>query len=141
MVMGVYCPEEKKFKKLAYFTEIYKSGNSIFVQNGGQKIPLDDGFLYNGLDLYLFVKKTTVKWNNRVFVLEPLSYAVVTYNKRLELYPYQGGGSIHEDTGDCEVMAETQSGFSINLSMDILRRADGIEQLLFFQPSSLKKME
>lgn len=141
MVMVAYCPSENRFGKVDYFTELYKEENEIFVQNGKHKLPLSGGFLHNGTDLYLFLEKTTVKWRDRLVVLEPFSYAVVIYNQRLELYSPQVGQCILEDTGVCKVMAETESGYSINLSTDILCRADGKEQMLFAQPSTLKELE
>lgn len=137
-VMAAYCPFAHKFGKLDYFSEIYKDETGVFVQNGSQKIPLPNGFLYDGSDLYLFMEKTIVQWNDEVVMLEPFSYAVVLYNRRLELYSVQNGKCVLADTGICKVMAKTESGYSVNLSTDILYRVNGNEQVLLAHPLSLK---
>lgn len=140
-VMAVFCPSENKFGKLDYFTEIYKENNRVFVQNQHAEIPLNNGFLYDGAGLYLFMEKTIVQWNNEAVRLEPFSYVVVQFNERLELYPSQDGKCVQEDTGICKVMAKTESGYSVNLSTGILYRADGNEQQLLSHPSNLKEFE
>lgn len=140
-VMAVFCPSANKFGKLDYFTEIGKDKTGFFVQKQEEKIPLNKGFLYDGSGLYLFMEKTIVQWDNEAVMLEPFSYAVVLYNERLELYPSQDGKCVLEDTGICKVMAKTESGYCVNLSTGILSRADGNEQLLLSNPSTLKELE
>jgi hypothetical protein len=141
MVMVACCPSENRFGRVDYFTELSKNEHGILIKNGKRKISMSGGFLHDGKDLYLFLEKTTVKWQDKHVILEPFSYAIVIYNQRLELYPSQVEECLLEDTGVCKVMAETESGYSINLSTDILCRADGSEQMLFSQPSTIKEIE
>lgn len=140
-VMAAYLPSQNLFGKLNYFTEIYRDKDGVFTEKAYRKIPLGNGFLYDGADLYLFIEKAVVKWKDRSVLLEPFSYAIVIYNKSLEIYSSDGGTSIVENTGNCMVTAEMGSGYSVNLSTDILCRAGGKEQLLFSQPSKLKELE
>lgn len=140
-VMAAYRPAGNEFGKLSYFSELYREQDGVFLENAQDKTPWGDGFLYDGSDLYLFIEKTNVTWNGNMVVMEPFSYAIVIYDNRLELYPFQGGPCILEDTGKCMVMAELAGGYSINMSTDIFRRADGKEQMLFSQPSALKELK
>jgi len=141
MVMVACLPSDNKFGKLDYFTEVYQDNNGIFAQRGYHTIPLGNGFLHNGKDLYIFLENTTVKWQEKSVHLEPFSYALVIYNQRLELYSAKGGECVLEDTGVCKVMAEMESGYQIDLGTDILYRPDGNEQMLFAQPSTLKELK
>lgn len=141
MVMVACCPSDNKFGRLDYFTEVYQDQNGVYAQRGYHHIPLHNGFLHNGADLYIFLENTTIKWQEKSVALEPFSYAIVIYNQRLEIYSAKDGECVLEDTGVCKVIAETTSGYKIDLGTDILYRADGNEQMLFAQPSTLKELE
>ncbi len=141
MVMVVCCPVENRFGRVDCFTELSKKDNSILIENGNHKVSVDGGFLHDGKDLYLFLEETTIKWSDKQVVLEPFSYAIVIYNQRLELYPSQIEECLLEDTGVCKVMAEMESGYSVNLSTDILYKVDGSEQMLFSQPSIIMELK
>jgi hypothetical protein len=140
-VMVACLPSERKFGRVDYFTEVYRDQDGIYAQLGWQSIPLGKGFLHDGKDLYIFLDNTTVKWQDKVVRLKPFSYAIVVYNQRLEIYSAKGGECVLEDTGACKVVAEAESGYRIDLGTDILYRADGNEQMLFAQPSTLKELK
>jgi hypothetical protein len=139
--MAVYSPAKNSLGKVTNFTEIYQEKNGIFAESTYKRIRLEAGFLYDGSNLYIFLERTIVKWSDNTVVLEPFSYAVVIYNKSLELYPKEAGLVILEDTGNSIVSAEMENGYSVNMSTDILCGADGKEQLLFSQISALEKLE
>jgi hypothetical protein len=67
-----------------------------------------------------------------------MSFAIVIYNQRMELYPV-GGDPILEQTGEIPVIAVCDSGYSIDLSKNILHAQAG-EILLFSQPSFLDNL-
>lgn len=136
--MSIMLPNREKVAKLDYFTEIKspESGSAMATFSNKDYV-IEEGFLYNGKDTYIFIDKVTVQWGEQVIEMAPLSSAVVVYNQRIELYPY-GGEPIVEQTGPVDVLASTSTGYILDMSKAIVTNAKGTEILLFSEPSMLE---
>ena len=128
---------QKQLARLDYFTEIYIGGGLVKAQRGKTNLPLDGGFAFDGQDTYLFLEPVTLLIEGEMTEVPPLSYAVVTYNRQIELYLYGKDRYLSAPIDAAGMIATTRSGYRINLNSDIFIHADGVEQLLFNKPELL----
>ncbi len=130
-------PSERKAARIATFTEFENRQGSLFALAGNAEYGINEGFLYDGKSTYIFLDDMTVSWNGEAIDMPALSYAVVVYNQRIELYPY-GGDPIVAQTGMTNVTAHADKGYSIDLGACILTNAEGFESLLISEPSLME---
>lgn len=133
-------PSERKAARITKFTEVEDRQGSVFVLAGNGEYAVDEGFLYDGKSTFVFLDDMTVTWNGSAVDMPALSYAVVVYNQRVELYPY-GGEPVVEQTGQTSVMASADKGYTIDLGSCILTNAEGFESLLISEPSQMNPFE
>jgi hypothetical protein len=140
--MSIIVPEESRSGKLEFFTTVEERADGGYLMtpiSGGRRAETDGGFLFDGRDLYIFLEEVEISWGDSAdekITLAPMSYMVVLYNLRIEIYPRDASEGILLDTGMARVMAYFR-GYSVDLSKDILYRK-GQEMLLFTNPSVLK---
>lgn len=130
-------PSERKAAKIAKFTELEDRQGAVFAKIGNDELSISEGFLYDGKSTYVFLDDTTVSWSGNAIDMPPLSYAIVVYNQRIELYPY-GGEPVVEQTGQTSVTASADKGYTIDLGSCILTNAEGFESLLISEPSLME---
>ena len=133
-------PEKKLVARIEQFAEIENRQGAIYAILGSKQYKIEEGFLYDGKQTFVFLDKMTISWDGKVVEMEPLSYAIVVYNQRIELYPYKGTPTL-EQTGPCDVVASAQKGYTIDLSKSILKNAEGFESLLISEPSLMDPFE
>ena len=105
----------KLFTKLTYD----KDSDSSFYYNGKEKIFLEESFLYDGHDLYLFLYKTTVQVGEKTYELSPLSYAIVDYHDEVQIYDKEKDKYEIIENCDFDIIA-TLGEHKINLSTDMV---------------------
>lgn len=123
--------------KLNYFTRVvYDDEENInYFYKGKNKVYLEESFLYDGDDLYLFLMDVELTVGEKKYSLNPLSYAIVTYGGQVEIYDKKNDK--YEVIEECltNVIATGES-FSINLSTDSVSYGD-TSRLLFKSVDSL----
>jgi hypothetical protein len=103
----------------------------------GKDVGIDRGFFYDGTNTYVFLEPVTIRWSGQTIDLAPLSYAIVYYNLRIELYSADGSTILVEQTGDARVEADSaDGGFKIDLGTDVMNTGKG-ESLLITRPDLL----
>jgi hypothetical protein len=118
------------------FVHVDGSGEGTALVNG-EKVGVDKGFFYDGSNTYVFLEPVTVSWGGQTIELGALSYAIVHYNLRLELYSADGETIVVEQTGDARVQAApADGGFSIDMGTDVMTTGKG-ESLLTTRPDLL----
>ncbi len=130
-------PSERKTSKISKFTEFEDKQGRVSAVIGNDAFQLNEGFLYDGKSTYVFLDDMTVSWNGKALKMPPLSYAIVVYNQRIELYPY-GGEPVVEQTGQISITASADKGYTIDLGSCILTNAEGFESLLISEPSLME---
>lgn len=130
-------PSKRKVARITKFTELENRQGTVFATIGRDEYEIDEGFLYDGKNTYVFLDNMTVSWNGQVVQMPSLSYAIVIYNQRIELYPY-GGEPMVEQTGRSDVTASADKGYTIDLSAGILTNAEGFESLIISEPSMME---
>jgi len=120
--MEVVYPDTGKIYKVGKFTNIITDSNVIYAQrhNKDTKKSLNNAFLYDGEDLYLFLQETTIKIGKQKYKISPLSYVIVNYRQNVEIYNYDKDEYII--IGENEVPKDdiiaTNKNYKINLSVD-----------------------
>jgi hypothetical protein len=139
--MSLIVPEDVKAGKLVFFSTVEERADGVWeLETDGRRAETGGGFLYDGRDLYVFLEEVEISWGDGAdekIKLAPMSYMVVLYNLRVEIYPRGAEDGMLIDTGTARVMAYFR-GYSVDLSKDILYR-EGQEMLLFTNPSALKE--
>jgi hypothetical protein len=105
----------KMFSKVVYEND----SNAAFYYLGNQKIYLEDSFLYDGNDLYLFLYKTVITVGNTDYELSPLSFVIVDYQDQVEIYDKEKDEYIIIEKCDTDVLGN-MSNYKINLSTDMI---------------------
>lgn len=122
--------------KIPYFSKIIKEDDIIYLKRGDKKTPLNNSFIYDGVDLYFFIEETTIKVGDTTIKLSPMSYIILNYFDNIQIYDYENKEyktiNINED-----IYAES-SGYKVNLSIDAVVH-DGSSRLLIKNLDYLKK--
>lgn len=114
----------------------------VFCVTDGERVsPVEEFFLFDGLDTYYFPEATTLTWGEETVVLSSFSKVEVLFNQTIEIFDYEKElYSVYEGVnGAC--IATMQGSERIDLSTDILYRENGEEQMLFSQPILLPDLE
>lgn len=127
--------------KLNYFTNIVydETTDIIYYKKGKKNIYLEDSFLYDGDNLYLFLMDVELAVGEKEYKLNPLSYVIVNYGGQVEIYDKKNDK--YEVIDECltDVIA-TSDQYKINLSKDAFSYGE-TSRLLFKSVDSLKVYE
>ena len=132
--------------KLSKFTNIYEENNTIQVKkfNSSKSKTLNNGFIFDGNDLYFFLDDTTIKVGDTEYELSPLSYIIVNYRTNVEIYNYDKDEyTIIQDENSLknDVIAENKvKGYTVNLSLDSMK-TDKSNQLLITSIDNLNEFD
>ncbi|MCR5431527.1 MAG: hypothetical protein K6E95_03105 [Lachnospiraceae bacterium] len=116
----------------------------ITVDDGKYEVSCEAGereasgfFLYDGRNTYIFFEKTILTVGDNELELSPFSYLTASYNGAVSIFdPSTGSCSTFSLIGR-DAVAQMKDGTKIDVGMDILIKTDGVEQMLFMQPSTL----
>lgn len=122
-------------------TIIYKRNRDIVLEYDGIEKEMNDFFLYDGKDSYLFFEKAVLNWNGKIVSLDSFSFVTVQYGESITYYNPKLQEYITETCTDTNISITLESGYQINLSTDILYRDDGFEQMLFARPDLLEELQ
>lgn len=109
--------------KLPYFSEIEvdtaEKETSAYLKLSEKNEYLEESFLYNGADLYVFLYETKITIDNKDYTLSPLSYINVLYKDQINMYDKQTDTYTIIPTHKKDVIAQTND-YKINLSTDMV---------------------
>ncbi len=135
----VYPLQTVKLYKLSYFTNVYSDGYDTYIEREKKQKSVQNAFLYDGNDLYFFLEDTTIVIDSQEYKVPALSYAIVEYNKNIELYNYEEDNCQIIETPNQEVIAKTDN-YTISLSIDSVVSDRG-NQLLIKKIESLNNFD
>lgn len=143
--MELYIPDSGAYR-LKDFTNIIQENKTTFVKrlNRKNKKTVNNGFLYDGNDLYFFLEKTTVEIGDAKYDLSPLSYVIVNYRDNVEIFDYEKEEYIiinDEEQLKSDVIAINKfRNYTVNMSVDSIV-TESSQQLLFGNISKLEEFE
>ena len=113
--------------KLSKFTNFYEENQKINVKkfNSSKAKNVNNGFVFDGNDLYFFLDETIVTVGDTDYELSPLSYVIVNYRSSVEIYNYDKDEYIiiqDENSLKNDVLAKSKSSnYTINMSLDSMK--------------------
>lgn len=139
--MAVVSPSEQgKMQRITYFSELQIKDNIAYLEYQGKKQSLEQDFLFDGNNLYIFLQDSEITIGEQTYNMSPLSYAIVTYRESVEIYQKsEDTYHVFEDVNIGNVMAKTED-YSINMSNDSLIIGEK-EQLLLSSIQNLPNIE
>lgn len=139
--MAVVSPlEQGKMQRITYFSELQIKDNIAYLEYQGKKQSLEQEFLFDGNNLYIFLQEAEITIGEQTYKMSPLSYAIVTYRESVEIYQKSDDTyHVFEDINTGNVMAKTED-YSINMSNDSLIIGEK-EQLLLSSIQNLPNIE
>lgn len=123
-----------RMTKITRFSNIYQNEETMYVESQGKSTTIENAFLYDGGDLYIFIEETTLILPDGEYKLSPFSYIISTYGDSIEIYNYiQDEYKIIPTTQN--IIAKTEN-YEINTSVDTIKYGEK-EQLLLKKIDSL----
>lgn len=122
LTMGYYIPRlANKNYKLPGFTKIGVNPEkySAYLINDNGNVELETSFLYDGVDLYVFLFETEIVINGQKIVLSPLSYVSVVYGGDVIYYDKASDKYIEIPNVKTDVVANMGLQ-KLNLSTDMI---------------------
>jgi hypothetical protein len=126
--------------RAANMSQVFEQDGMYYVTDGKDFVRVDDFFLFDGKDTYIFFEHATIGWGGNTLDISPFSYITVRYNQSIAYYDRETGSYTEIRTGMTNVSVRMECGASVDLSKDILYREDGQEQMLFLQPNLLEDL-
>lgn len=127
--------------RINHFSNIIEESNDVYLETNlaveTNKTKLDQAFLYDGQDLYFFLERCNITVNGTTYEVSPLSYAIVRYKQRVEIYNYEKDEYQVIDIQDGQEAKVITDTYTINMSFDSLQTKEK-EQLLIRGLSYLK---
>jgi len=142
--MSFYMPRLENYTyRMPYFSRIFidKSGDqtSAYLQGKKKDLFLEESFLYDGGNLYVFLYKTDIEVDGKKITLSPLSYISVTYRGEIYYYDKASDKYVTIEKHKKDVIA-TMGLYKINLSTDMILYEKN-NKLLIKNPENLQVYE
>lgn len=112
------------------FTTVSEKGGLCTLTLENRFTEIYGGFLFNGVDTYIFLEEVTLEFANNKIVLAPLSYAIVGYQQYVEFYNTADGEYHLVGLDQVDVTAAFKRGYRLDLGKDTIYTKDG-EALLY----------
>ena len=88
--------------------------NNRSFSDGNLKAENAGGYLFDGVDTYIFLENTELRWDGGSVEVPALSYAVARYGNTLQYFDYAAGTSTVVQTGESELTASfREQGMSL----------------------------
>lgn len=141
----VVFPKLKTSYKFEDFSVLYKQNGKIKVRryrdNDSKAKEIEDAFLFDGQDMYLFLKDTKIKVGEDEYELPALSYAYVSYRDYIEFYDYDKDETVVLQGKEYEEDIKAYiDDYVIDMSIDALEYED-VQQLLIKKLDYIKDFE
>lgn len=134
------------YYKLSKFTNVIEENKKVYVKkfNKKNKTNVNNGFLFDGNDLYFFLEETTVKIGEMEYELSPFSYVIVNYRNSVEIYNYEKEDytiiSDEEQLASDVLAVNNFRNYTVNMSVDSLM-TEKSQHLLIGNTSNLNDFD
>ena len=126
--------------KVNYYTEMVKIDDDIYLKNKDLNYKLNNHFLFDGSDFYIFIQESVVSFGGKKINISPLSYVNYVFDtNELYIYDYENDKVYHYDNIKGDVVV-TNDNYSVNVSSDIMN-INKKEKLLMKNFDYLKKLK
>lgn len=137
-VYAVIQPSINSNRRVDNLSRIVFENGDYLVRNESGSTVVSDFFLYDGRNTYIFFENTSVEIGTSEYEITPFSTVTGIYNKQIEIYDAASGRYTNIPIGKESANVRLSDGTVVNVSMDLIARVDGQEQMLFVQPAILE---
>ena len=135
--MIYYDPRNNVCKKVDRFTEIIYEDNNITAKNDNQTCELNQGFLYDGDNYYVFLEPVVANFNGYKVELSTLSYIEADYHSNVMAFDYVTKSNITEEPETEMVVTTSTEDYTLKPFNDSLENYKNEKSLLFSRPELL----
>lgn len=135
--MILVMPDRPLLARAERFSVLSYTENGVELTRGTDSQMIARGFLYDGADRYVFLSEMRLTWLDQELTLSPLSCVTTTSDRQLLVVDHAADTATMYDTGSGSVLAQSESGYEVDLKTDKLTLDDGTEALLFSRPEVL----
>lgn len=130
-------------RRVNHFARVSVSDGVVSIRTGGKKEhQLNGGYLFDGMNTYLFLEPVTVSWGGETLELAPLSYISVFNQKGFYYYSQEDRAADYVSSGEETVRAASaDGGYSLNMSGDIADLDSGKSFLLSPSPDAFELLK
>ena len=122
--MSIVSPlENMKQRKLNHYSIIESKERGSYLIKDGSNKEVSDLFLYDGNDLYVFLKETNITFGDKNITISPMSFCLCVYNDELYIYNYVEDKLYYYDLkeeSDVNVFASNDS-YTLNINFDYIK--------------------
>lgn len=119
--MGFMRPfNENSLKRVNYFATITKKGDVIEINNNGNIVETNEGFMYDGNGTYLFMEDVVVEIGNVSYELKALSYVKEVYGQCVEIYDVTTEFYKYINLVETDAIVTSSNGYSVNLGTGVM---------------------
>ncbi len=127
---------ELRSYRLPYFSAVEVDELLVNVSRGNKYASVDNSFIYNGADTYIFLEPMTLVVGEEIIELGRFSTVLALHNILIEVYDTTTDTYRRIETGISEVSAKAPSGYEINLGTDTVI-SKGSQYMLISKPELL----
>lgn len=137
--MIYFDPRNNVTARVDHFTEIILNNNITALLNN-ETVYLNNGFLFDGEDYFVFLEDVTVSINGYRMNLSALSYIDADYSNGVMIFDYDSKTTTMESASSEIVVSVASLDYSVELFNGTLITYDGTKTLLFSRPDLLESI-
>ena len=120
MLYAIPSINNKNYRINAFSKIVYEEDSKLtYYLLGKKKVLFDEGFLFDGANLYLFLSDVSIVIDEKNYELSALSYVIVNYKDQIEIYNKKLDEYTLIETHKNDVIA-TLGNHKINMSVDMV---------------------
>lgn len=127
-------------KRLNRFTRVSNSSGVFIFTANKKKATALGGFLFDGEDVFIFLEDTSISIGHNVVKVPPMSYALVKYDRYVEIHNSETDEVTTIGILNVDVTADCAGGYTLDLVRDVINY-NGEEAILFSALDYVKVME
>lgn len=137
--MAIVNSQDGSMNKIVHFSQILKKDAGTYLIENSKERLLQDFFLYDGKDTYVFFDPIKIYNGEMLIEIEPFSYVKLINNgNMIEIYSKYKDKFEVIDVDESKLIAVSNYGYTLDLKLGSLKTSIG-EQLLFKDIDALKK--
>lgn len=137
--MAIVNSQDGSMNKIVHFSQILKKDAGTYLIENSKERLVQDFFLYDGKDTYVFFDPIKIYNGEMLIEIEPFSYVKLINNgNMIEIYSKYKDKFEVIDVDESKLIAVSNYGYTLDLKLGSLKTSIG-EQLLFKDIDALKK--
>lgn len=130
----------ESYSRLNYFTSVSLVDGLVVIEKDGKTDVVSGGYLFNGVNTYVFLEDATLKIGVNKVAVPALSYMVADYRQEVQLYNSVTKSCEYYYLGGMDSLVEVEDKYTIDVGRDVYIMNDK-ESLIFTAVDGLDVLE